>query len=98
MLIARLFRSVLVLVFASLAACGPLLRAEPSPKPLPSPASFWTINLKQSGGFAGVSLSLEVSSDGRLVATDERSGRKVEQVLPPDDDCGIAENVFGCRS
>jgi hypothetical protein len=43
------------------------------------------MKLDQSGGIAGVSLSLEISSDGRLTATDARSGRTVVQDVPQDN-------------
>ncbi len=53
------------------------------PQPLPSPSSKWTVKLNQSGGIAGIQLSVEISSDGQLKAEDQRSHRIVTQSLPP---------------
>ncbi len=66
-----------------LSACAPLA-ASPEPQPLPSPADPWTMTLTQSGGFIGVMLKVEVSSDGQLKAEDHRSGRSVTKTLPPE--------------
>ena len=71
-----------------LAACGPATITPPDAQPLPSPsgpqpspAGAWDITLSQSGGIAGVQLNVEVSSDGRLTAEDQRSGKKVTKEL-----------------
>ncbi len=62
-------------------ACGPA-RLEPAdPQPLPSPTGSWTLSLTQSGGIAGVSKKVEISSDGELTAQDLRTGRSVTQTL-----------------
>ena len=42
-----------------------------------------------------MSLSLEVSSDGRLRAQDERSGRKAEKNVPPETLARIAQLYSG---
>jgi len=62
-----------------LSSCG---LAKPVPQPLPSPSRRWTIKLNQSGGFAGVQLNVEISSDGQLTAQDQRTNRSVTQTLP----------------
>ena len=64
-----------------LSACGP---ATAFPPPAPSPVSTWSLRLTQTGGFAGVHLEMELSSDGHLAARDERSGRTASQQLPED--------------
>jgi hypothetical protein len=40
--------------------------------------------MSQSGGIAGVALTVEVSSQGQLRAEDQRSGRSVTETLPPE--------------
>lgn len=40
------------------------------------------VKLTQSGGFAGVLLTVEVASDGQLTAQDERTHRSVTETLP----------------
>ena len=65
-------------------ACGPAQLQPSYPQPLPSPSGSWDLSLAQSGGIAGVSLKVTVSSDGQLTAEDARSNRSVTQTLPPD--------------
>ncbi len=86
---SRLFGIFLLLAFV-LAACGPAVIVPPDALPLPSPsgpvaspADSWHASLDQSGGFAGVQLHVEVSSDGRLTAEDQRSGKKLTKDLDP---------------
>lgn len=84
-----------VLLFSILlAACG---RAAPTPRPLPSPvplptpqkiqnlAGKWTVILRLSGGIAGLSRSIEISSDGAATAKDERSNKSVKRQLTSDE-------------
>jgi hypothetical protein len=79
----RLFcASLAITIF--LAACGPAELRPAGPQPLPSPSDSWSVSLTQSGGFAGVLLKVQVSSDGQLVAEDSKSGRSVTQHLPPE--------------
>jgi hypothetical protein len=66
-----------------LAACAPVVNNPATPQPLPSPVGDWTLKLTKSGGFAGVLLTVEVSSDGHLTATNQRSGQSVSEALPP---------------
>lgn len=83
MSIRPLMRLTFVLM-ALASACGPAQLEPSGPQPLPSPTQSWTLSLTQSGGFAGVSLKVTVSSDGELTAEDQRSGRIVTQRLSPD--------------
>ncbi len=64
-----------------LSACGP---SRAFPGPLPSPMTPWIVTLTQTGGFAGVSLRIQVSSDGQMIAQDQRAGRTVTQAVPAD--------------
>lgn len=75
-------RSILALAVC-LAACSPRSPFS-APQPLPSPGASWSVQLNQSGGFIGVKLNVQVSSDGRLTAEDQRAGRTVTQQLPPE--------------
>ncbi len=86
-----------------LSACGPAVLQAEGPQPLaspadlpaqPSPSGSWSASLTQSGGFAGVMLSVQVSSDGQLTAQDEKTGRSVTQTLPP----GILAKLAGLAS
>ncbi len=79
----RLFRFVWPLALL-LAACGPASLQAQAPQASPSPAKEWTVKLTQSGGFAGVLLTVQVSSDGSLIAENQRAGRSVTQTLAPE--------------
>jgi len=41
----------------------------------------WTINMTHSGGIVGLSRSVEISSDGKYIVTDDRSGKIVTKQL-----------------
>lgn len=69
-----------LIIILFLSSCS---QVKPFPQPLPSPSSNWTVKLNQSGGIAGVQLSIEISSNGQLRAEDQRSHRIVTQTLPP---------------
>ncbi len=77
---SRLF-GILLALAVLLAACGPATITAPDVQPLPSPSSTWDVSLTQSGGFAGVQLKVEVSSDGRLTAENLRSGSTATRQL-----------------
>lgn len=64
-------------------ACRPSAPISPMPQATPSTDGSWTLSLEQSGGIAGVQLSVQVTSARELTATDGRSGRVVKQSLPP---------------
>jgi hypothetical protein len=66
------------------AACAPAAQPPDALQASPSPAGEWTIKLTQSGGFAGVMLTVQVSSDGRLVAENQRAGSSVTKTLPTE--------------
>src|SRR5262245_54583934 len=72
------FFSVGLLLPMTLAACS---SAKPLPQPLPTLSNDWTVVLTQSGGFAGVLLTVEVSNTGQLRAQNQRTGKSIEQAL-----------------
>ncbi len=78
-----------------LAACGPAAQFPDAPQASPTPASDWTVKLTQSGGFAGVMLSVEVSADGTLVAANQRAGRSVTRSVPAETIAQIARQSYG---
>jgi hypothetical protein len=55
------------------------------------------VKLTQSGGFAGVLLIVEVSSDGHLNAQDERAQRSVDQTLSGETITRIGELISNTR-
>lgn len=57
----------------------------PTAEPVCTPTSAWSLELKISGGFAGVARSLTVSSRGQLTAVDERSQETATTSLSPQD-------------
>jgi hypothetical protein len=78
-----------------LSACGPALQAPEAQQPVPSPAGDWALKLTQSGGFAGVMLTVQVASDGRLTAENQRTKRTVTQTLPADTMAQLAPHLRG---
>jgi hypothetical protein len=85
-----LLRITLALM-ALLTACARLPLIPSDQQPVPSPGSDWNVTLTQSGGFAGVNLTVEITSDGHLRAEDQRSGRVVTQNLPPETISKLAQ-------
>ncbi|HET7143924.1 MAG TPA: hypothetical protein VFI68_07905, partial [Anaerolineales bacterium] len=70
-----------ILVFTFLAAlifsgCS-FSKPEPLNSNLPSMEGDWTISMTHSGGIIGLSRSVEISSDGKYIVTDDRSGKRV---------------------
>jgi hypothetical protein len=78
------FVGLMLLVFTLISGCGLARPTSSAPQTLPSPEGTWTLELTQSGGFAGVHLGVEVTSAGQLTATDERSRRTATQTLSAD--------------
>ncbi len=72
----------LLIAFIFLSSCGTAKPLEPIPQPLASASGYWNVKLTQSGGIAGVLLTVEVSSDGQLKAEDQRSQRNASKILP----------------
>jgi hypothetical protein len=85
--------SLLFLVIG-LSACS---SAKPVPRPLPTLTDEWTIKFTQSGGFAGVLLTLEISSEGRFKAQDQRAGKNVDQSLSPEMIGQLTALIAGLR-
>jgi len=92
MFIHRLFRYGWIAALL-LSACAPGVQMQDAPQVEPSPAGDWTVKLTQSGGFAGVMLTVQVSSDGKLTAENQRTRRSVTQTLPPETVAQIKPQV-----
>jgi len=72
-----------VLLFSILlTACG---NPKPTPQPLPTLSIKWMVKMSQSGGFAGISRSIEISSDGAVTVKDERNGKIGKRQLTADE-------------
>ena len=75
---SRLLSTILMTMF--LAACIPLTPA-PVEAPLATPGvpvqANWTIRFTQSGGIMGMMREMEITSDGNLKVTDDRTGKTV---------------------
>ncbi len=78
------YLSLALVVVATASACQPVGRLVPAASPTPSTPARWSVKLTQSGGIAGVNLSIQVAADGSFSAEDVRSGRRVSGVVPPD--------------
>jgi len=82
----------LLLFTVILSACGPA-RLDPGPlstqaappQPLPTLSDKWSLKLTQSGGIAGIMLTVEVSSDGKIATEDSRSGKSETRNLTTDE-------------
>ena len=90
--IKLLFIALLIPVVIS--GCGgaiPILQPLPSPRPLPTSQSIpeltgaWTVSMQLSGGIAGLSRSIEITSNGAVVAKDERNGKTVNRQLTSNE-------------
>ena len=91
----RLFGSLVLM--ALVGACARPFTRSSDPQPFPSPSGGWTMSLTQSGGFAGVMLKVQVSSNGQLIAKDERSGRSVTRTLPEATIAKLAQLYSAAR-
>jgi hypothetical protein len=65
---------------------------EPAQK-LPQLTGNWRIRLEQTGGFAGVSRSLEISSSGQMTIIEERINKNSTTQLPADKLAKLKELV-----
>jgi hypothetical protein len=84
----------LLLVTLGLLGCSFFYSIFPTPTPaalptqaaqrLPELTGDWHVRLAQTGGFAGVSRTLEISSNGEVTITEERINRKDITQLPAD--------------
>lgn len=90
-----MMRTVLLFVLLSsilLSGCTQTTIPEPAQAPLPesTPTSSkstgeWTVTMTHSGGIMGLSRSIEVSSDGRFLVTDNRTNKSTTGELTADD-------------
>jgi len=64
---------------------------------LPKLTGDWHIRTEQSGGIAGVSRTLEISSSGEMTVTDERSKKQTTAQLPADKIAALTELVASSK-
>jgi len=98
--------SILLIIFTvGLYACTAVrVTGSPSQEALPRPvpaepaavsgkedAGAWTIEYEVSGGFAGIRRQLNLSGNGRIIASDLKRKRRVEQQAPPERLVKIAD-------
>ncbi len=87
-----IFGLLITLIFLS--SCGPAESIRPIPQPLASPSDKWDVKLVQSGGIAGVLLTVEVSSDGQLKAENQRLQQSITKILPPQTTAELKGLIF----
>ena len=68
------------------------ISTQPAQK-LPQLTGAWHIRLAQTGGFAGVSRTLEISNSGEMTITEERINKNKTIQLPPDKFAMLKELV-----
>jgi hypothetical protein len=71
----------LLMVIIISSSCGEAKSIKTNPQPLPSASDKWNVKLTQTGGIAGVFLTVKVSSDGQLIAENQRSQQNVTKTL-----------------
>jgi len=85
---------VALLIPMALSGCGPAtLSVQPlsSPKPIPTQqqtpsfTGMWTVDMQLSGGIAGLSRSIQIASDGAVIAKDDRNGKMTTRQLTSDE-------------
>jgi hypothetical protein len=78
-------KRIFLLLLLALAACGPV-SASTAQAPLATPSADWTsIKLTQSGGFIGLSRTMEVLRNGVMHFTDERAQVNITDQLSKTD-------------
>ena len=75
------FTLILLIPIIFITSCNTPISKTPISQPLPSPSGAWSVKMTQSGGIAGVLLTVEVNSDGQLNAEDQRSHRSISRIL-----------------
>ncbi|HEY2981037.1 MAG TPA: hypothetical protein VGJ22_07650 [Anaerolineales bacterium] len=90
-----MIRRVLIFILAGLlAACSAL---QPGGEALPALNDSWTITLTQSGGFIGISRTVTITSDGKVVAVDDREGQTATLQLTPQEIASLKVEISKAR-
>jgi hypothetical protein len=94
----------ILLITMFVAGCGmpatPELLNTPTPEPPATnrPAlDSWTIKMKQSGGFMGLSRLVEISSYGKFTIVDERAKKTITGEFSADELSKINEQVLSFK-
>lgn len=85
---------ILLITLFFITSCNTTISKTPIPEPLPSPSDTWSVKMTQSGGIAGVLLTVEVSSDGQLKAEDQRSHRSISRILSTQTTDELKKLIF----
>lgn len=95
----------IIVLFVTAASCASMERNARMNKPtdteavrqetshISPPAKVWKIEYRVSGGFAGIRRTLELSSDGKLIATDLKQKKTVEKSIS-DKQIASIENLL----
>jgi hypothetical protein len=77
----RVWPTALGLLFLFACAPAPVLTGQATP----GKSNMWKIAFTQSGGFIGISRTIDVTSEGQMTASDKRSGATANRVLSPEE-------------
>jgi hypothetical protein len=89
----RLLTRIPLLIAMFMFACADTATAEP----LPTLENTWTVEMTHSGGIAGISHSIQVSSDGAFVVSDDYANVKNEGQLSAKDLADLKQLVASTR-
>lgn len=72
---------IVILAFALVACAPPQSTTQQPSATQPSPMGDWVLHMTQSGGFAGLHRSIEITSNGKMTVQDLRTDQTVTQDL-----------------
>lgn len=87
----------MLLITLLVAGCGQSTRPEPLKTSTTKPPALddeWTIKMNYSGGFMGLSRSVEILSNGKFTVVDERRDKTITGELTADELSKVSEQVM----